>query len=156
MKVWPADFLSLRFHLFSGKLSLLVLDYRSVFRPLCNICDGTSTSVILTIIWCYCYILNDFLMFFFLSFRAICCYRRERLAEAQIPPLKSDIKKKKKIRRVSRPKLYVKEFYAWTSHVASLSANPTRLSNTLKQFVNCCWRIVWVRLTILWVWRLKG
>ena len=33
--------------------------------------------------------------------------------------------------------------------------NPTKLSNTLKQFVSCCWQIVWVCLTILWGWCLK-
>ena len=32
-----------------------------------------------------------------------------------------------------------------------LSANPTKWSNTLKQFVVCCQRIVWVWFTILWV-----
>ena len=29
-------------------------------------------------------------------------------------------------------------------------------SNALKQFVDCCRRIVWVCLTILWGWHLKG
>ena len=38
-----------------------------------------------------------------------------------------------------------------------LSANPTKWSSTLKQFVGCCRRIVWMCLTILWGWRrLKG
>ena len=37
-----------------------------------------------------------------------------------------------------------------------LSANPTKVSNTLKQFVGCCRRIARVCLTILWGWRLKG
>ena len=37
-----------------------------------------------------------------------------------------------------------------------LNANPTKWSNTLKQFVGCCGRIVWVCLTILRGWRLKG
>ena len=37
-----------------------------------------------------------------------------------------------------------------------LKANPTKWSNTLKQFVGCCRRIVWVCLSILWGWRLKG
>ena len=37
-----------------------------------------------------------------------------------------------------------------------LSSNPTKRSNRLKQFVGCCRRIVWARLTILWGWRLKG
>ena len=37
-----------------------------------------------------------------------------------------------------------------------LSANPTKWSNTLKQFVGYCRRIVSVCLTILWGWRLKG
>ena len=31
-----------------------------------------------------------------------------------------------------------------------LSANPSKWSNTLKQFVGCCQRIVWISLTILW------
>ena len=37
-----------------------------------------------------------------------------------------------------------------------LSANPTECSNTLKQFVSCWWRIVWVCLIILWGWCLRG
>ena len=31
-----------------------------------------------------------------------------------------------------------------------LSANPSKWSNTLKQFVGCCQRIIWVSLIILW------
>ena len=38
--------------------------------------------------------------------------------------------------------------------VNSLSVNPTKWSNTLKQFVGFCRRIVRVCLTILWGWRL--
>ena len=37
-----------------------------------------------------------------------------------------------------------------------LSANPTKWSNTLKQFISNSLRIVWVCLTILLGWRLKG
>ena len=37
-----------------------------------------------------------------------------------------------------------------------LSFNPTKWSNTLKQFVGNSQRIVWVCLTILWGWRVKG
>ena len=37
-----------------------------------------------------------------------------------------------------------------------LSTNPTKWSNTLKQFVCCCWRIAWVCLIILQGWPLKG
>ena len=37
-----------------------------------------------------------------------------------------------------------------------LSANSTKWSNTLKQFVAHSQRIVWACLTILWSWRLKG
>ena len=37
-----------------------------------------------------------------------------------------------------------------------LNANPTKWSNTLKQFIGCCRRIFWVCLNILWGWRLKG
>ena len=37
-----------------------------------------------------------------------------------------------------------------------LSANPTKWSNRHRQFVGKSKRIVWVCLTILWVWRLKG
>ena len=36
------------------------------------------------------------------------------------------------------------------------SANPTKWSNRLKQFVSNSRRIFWVCLTILWGWRLKG
>ena len=42
------------------------------------------------------------------------------------------------------------------SDINPLSANPTKWTNTLKQFVGCCPRIVWVCLTILWDWRLKS
>ena len=35
------------------------------------------------------------------------------------------------------------------------SANHTKLSNTLKQFVDKNQQIVWVCLAILWGWRLK-
>ena len=38
----------------------------------------------------------------------------------------------------------------------TLSAKPTKWSNTLKQFVGRIRRMVWVCLTILWDWRLKG
>ena len=38
----------------------------------------------------------------------------------------------------------------------SLSANPTKWLNILKQFVGCCRRIVRVCLTILCGWHLKG
>ena len=37
-----------------------------------------------------------------------------------------------------------------------LSANPTKWSNTLTQFIDNCRQTVWVSLTILWYWRLKG
>ena len=37
-----------------------------------------------------------------------------------------------------------------------LSANPAQCSNTLKQFVSKSRCIVWVYLTLLWGWRLKG
>ena len=40
--------------------------------------------------------------------------------------------------------------------INSLSANPTKWSNTLKQLVGFCRRIVWVYLTIMWGWRLTG
>ena len=36
------------------------------------------------------------------------------------------------------------------------SVNPTKWSVTLKQFVGCCRQLIWVSLTILWSWRLKG
>ena len=35
------------------------------------------------------------------------------------------------------------------SDIKPLSANPTKWSNTLKQFVGCCRPIIWVCLTIL-------
>ena len=40
--------------------------------------------------------------------------------------------------------------------INTLSANPTKWSNTFKQFVGCCCQIVWVCLIILWGWRWKG
>ena len=40
--------------------------------------------------------------------------------------------------------------------VNPLSADPTKWSNTLKQFVGNSWRIVWVCLTILLGWHFKG
>ena len=49
--------------------------------------------------------------------------------------------------------LYIFNFFLG---VNSLSANPIKWSNTLKQFVNCFRGIIWVCLTFLWCWRLKG
>ena len=43
--------------------------------------------------------------------------------------------------------------YTWLN---PLSANPANWSNTLKQFVGRCQRIIWVCLTILQGWCLKG
>ena len=37
----------------------------------------------------------------------------------------------------------------------TLSANPTKWWNTLKEFIACYRRIIWVCLTIKWGWRLK-
>ena len=37
-----------------------------------------------------------------------------------------------------------------------LTAHPRKWSNTLKQFVGCCRRVVWVCLTVLRGWRFKG
>ena len=47
-------------------------------------------------------------------------------------------------------------YFSKTVHLKSLSTHPTKWSNTLKQFVGCCWRIVWLGLTILWGWCWKG
>ena len=46
--------------------------------------------------------------------------------------------------------------HALSEHLNPLSTNPTKWSNTLKQFVGFFRRIVWVCLTILWDWRLIG
>ena len=46
-------------------------------------------------------------------------------------------------------------FSSYRNDVNPLSANPTKWSNTLKQFVRGCQRIVGVCLTILWSWRVK-
>ena len=48
-----------------------------------------------------------------------------------------------------------KHLFSWlhVNSINSLSANPTKWWSTLKQFVGCCQRIVWVCLTILWGWR---
>ena len=48
---------------------------------------------------------------------------------------------------------------AWnrlTEYVNPLITNPRKWSNIFKQFVGCYRRIVWVCLTILWCWLLKG
>ena len=42
------------------------------------------------------------------------------------------------------------------SNFNPLSANPKKWSNILKQFFGNSRQVVWVCLTILWVWRLKG
>ena len=47
-------------------------------------------------------------------------------------------------------------FYPLSAIFNLLSANPTKWSNILKQFVGKRRRIFWVCLTILWGWRLKG
>ena len=43
-----------------------------------------------------------------------------------------------------------------SSNFKSLSANSTKWSNSLKQFVGYSRRIVWVCLAIFWGWRLKN
>ena len=50
--------------------------------------------------------------------------------------------------------LFVKKWKKADPRVNPLSANLTKWSNTLKQFLGR--RIVWVCLTILWAWRFKG
>ena len=45
-------------------------------------------------------------------------------------------------------------YYTYTKK--DFSANPTKKSNTLKQFLGCCRRIVWMCLTIFGGWNLKG
>ena len=70
-------------------------------------------------------------------------------------------KKQKKIEKSKSSKQYRKGIFlqrlksSWL-FLNSLSANPTKWSSTLKQFVGNSRRIVWVCLTILWGWRLKG
>ena len=52
---------------------------------------------------------------------------------------------------------YWNKFDCWSTYsFNTLSANPTKWWNTLKQFVGFCEQIVWVYLTILWCPRLKG
>ena len=51
--------------------------------------------------------------------------------------------------------LCIERYLLLTISVNSLSANPTKRSNTLKQFVGNSRQIVWVCLTILCGWRLK-
>ena len=46
--------------------------------------------------------------------------------------------------------------YYFLTSFNPLSTNPTKSSNTLKQFAGFCQRIVWACFTILCVWRLKG
>ena len=46
--------------------------------------------------------------------------------------------------------------YRYLLGIHSLSANPTKWSNTLKQFFGNIRGIVWLYLTILWGWHLKG
>ena len=62
-------------------------------------------------------------------------------------------------------KYFLSFFLKFSSHsklnlylfcVNLLSVSPTKWSNTLKQFVGKRTRIVSMRLTILWGWRLKG
>ena len=45
--------------------------------------------------------------------------------------------------------------HKFNKNIDSLRANPTKWSNTFKQFVDYFWRIDWVCLAILWGWRLK-
>ena len=64
----------------------------------------------------------------------------------------------KKICILTNQKCQVNEESIWVilSQFNPLSANPTKWSNTLQQFVGNSGRIVWVCLPILWSWRLKG
>ena len=49
-----------------------------------------------------------------------------------------------------------KTFWCWRVSTGSnpINANPTKWSNTLKQF-GCCGRIVWMCLIIMWGWHLE-
>ena len=47
-------------------------------------------------------------------------------------------------------------YVIWDTQFNPLSASPTKWSNTLKQFAGKSRRIVWVCLTILLGWHLKG
>ena len=52
-----------------------------------------------------------------------------------------------------------KEHWKWVQCeliLTIISANPTKWSNTLTQVAGFCWRFVWMCLTILWDWHLKG
>ena len=51
---------------------------------------------------------------------------------------------------------YCKEALTGTKCFNHLSANHSKWSDTLKQFVGCCRQIVSVCVTILWGWCLKG
>ena len=51
---------------------------------------------------------------------------------------------------------YKRASYKSQFFVNPLSANPTKWSNRLKQFLGFCRQIIWVCLIILWGWRLKG
>ena len=51
---------------------------------------------------------------------------------------------------------YLDIYWDFANTFNPLSANPTKWSNTLKQLLSNSRRIVWVWLTILWGWRLKG
>ena len=57
-------------------------------------------------------------------------------------------------------KAFRRIFHDYLRHLNPLSANPTKWSNTLKQFVGnsrrIVRRIVWACLTVLWNWRLNG
>ena len=44
----------------------------------------------------------------------------------------------------------------WKRSLDTLRAKPTKWSNTLEQFVGFCRRIIYVCLTILYGWHLKG
>ena len=55
------------------------------------------------------------------------------------------------LRRLIRLYIISRRFY-----FIPLSAKFTKWSSTLKQFIGCCRRIVWVCLTILWDWSFKG
>ena len=68
------------------------------------------------------------------------------------PPLKQEVyEKPRQVSSNSKKCWEVSEsLWIWFQQINLLSANRTKWSKTLKQFVGCCKRIFWIFLSILW------
>ena len=81
------------------------------------------------------------------------------IGRVKIPQMRINLKDQVPVQQNNNsiPKqLYSEMKYYIEDLLNTLSVNPTKWSNTRKEFVGNSRQIVWVCLTILWGWHLKG